>query len=225
MSFDPDERCDANECRDANGRRDASGHRDVNGRRDVNTSANTNSYTAYDGVDELDELDEQDEQLVRDAFAALPLVPCPDDVVRRIEQTVAETESALGAVVTTTGRHRAPIRWLPTVGSVAAAAALAWLLIAQPTNNSGPTDRQIDGGGTDVDVAAGNVDAGYYEADYAATGSSGATREAKQGLALATQMLQRSEQILFEEAFVKPLPGAIRNSLRKTVSLVQGGRG
>ena len=208
MSFDPDERGDAN------------------------ASANTNSYTAYDGVDELDELDEQDEQLVRDAFAALPVVPCPNDVVRRIEQTVAETEPAPGAVVTTTGRHRAPIRWLATVGSVAAAAALAWLLIALPTDRSGPTVRQGDGGSTDVDVVAGNVDTGYYEADYsatgtdyAATGSSDTTRETRQGLALATQMLQRSEQILFEEALVKPLPGAVRNSLRKTVSLVQGGRG
>jgi hypothetical protein len=181
MPFDPDERCDAN------------------GHRDANTGADTDASTAHDGVAE------QAEQLVREAFAALPVVPCPDDVVRRIEQVVNETESPLGAGTMTTGRHRTWARWLPTVGSVAAAAAIAWLLFAHPTNRTEPIVRQGDGGATSVGIAD--------------------TREARQGLALATQMLQRSEQILLEEAFVKPLPGAVRNSLRKTVSLVQGGWG
>ena len=167
-------------------------------RRDENAKANP-AYDSMAEPGEQDEQDEQTEQLVRDAFAALPVVPCPDDVVRRIEQAVTESESQLGAAVTTTGRHRAPIRWLPTIAGLAAAAAIAWLLIAQPTQRNGPTVQQVD--------------------------STEATREVRQGLALATQMLQRSEQILLEEAFVKPLPGAVRNSLRKTVSLVQGGRG
>jgi len=211
MPFDPDERCDAN------------------GRRDANTGADTDASTAHDRVDE------QAEQLVRDAFAALPVVPCPDDVVRRIEQAVTETESPLGAGTMTTGRHRTWVRWLPTVGSVAAAAAIAWLLFAQPTNRTEPIVRQGDGDATSVGIAAGNVDANnvdagnegaiYTDAGSNDVGDNSAAREVRQGLALATQMLQRSEQILLEEAFVKPLPGAVRNSLRKTVSLVQGGWG
>ena len=89
-----------------------------------------------------------------------------------------------------------------------------------------PQDQSVNA----TNIAASNVDAGnegaiYTDANNNDVGDSSAAREVRQGLALATQMLQRSEQILFEEAFVKPLPGAVRNSLRKTVSLVQGGRG
>jgi len=135
----------------------------------------------------------------------------------------------------TTGRHRTWVRWLPTVGSVAAAAAIVWLLFAYPTNRTEPIVRQGDGDATSVGIAAGNVDANnvdagnegaiYTDAGSNDVGDNSAAREVRQGLALATQMLQRSEQILLEEAFVKPLPGAVRNSLRKTVSLVQGGWG
>jgi hypothetical protein len=163
---------------------------------------------------------EADEWVVRDAFAALPVVPCPDTVLRRIEQAT-ETPDPLphevpldGAGPTgpaeTTDRRRSRRRWLTAVGGIAAAAVISWLFLARPGDRAIQVSPQMTGG---TELVRGDVATDF------------ARSEARDGLALATRLLRRSEQILLEEALAKPLPTAVRSSLRKTVSLVQGGRG
>jgi hypothetical protein len=161
-----------------------------------------------------------DERLVRDAFAALPVVPCPDAVARRIERATGTSEPLpnnvrpAGPGATGPGTAAEPRRtrrrWLTAVGSVAAAAAISWLLLAGLGDRTVPVTPQLTGGS---ELVAGDI------------ATDRVTSEARDGLALATRLLQRSEQILLKEALAKPLPTAVRLSLRKTVSLVQGGRG
>jgi hypothetical protein len=171
--------------------------------------------------------DAEDEQLVGAAFGSLPVVSCPDEVVRRIEQAVdrdgdaATTVAAAAAADSKTVRRRATRprqavsgRLGIGLGAGLAAAAAAWLLLARPTAPPEATVARTDG----VTVVAA---AAWRDGN----GPGRATREAREGLALATRLLQRSEQIVFEEALAKPLPGAVRQSLRRTMSLVQGGRG
>ena len=163
---------------------------------------------------------DKDEQLIRDAFAALPVVPCPNAVVRRIEQATSssETETSQDRSGQRTrkrpgvaaGARRSWRRWISTGGGVAAAAVIAWLLLAVPGERTVLESPRATGG---AELASRDSEDGA------------AVRETLAGLALATRLLERSEQIMLEEVIAKPLPIAVRSSLRKTVSLVQGGRG
>lgn len=156
----------------------------------------------------------EDEQIVRAAFASLPVVPCPDAVLQRIEQRVAQAEATRSTPPSPDGWRHLTRRWLP-VGAGLAAAAVAWLLLARPIAAPEPSVLRPDNVRT---VVAGSTRTG-------GAAIAQACRDARQGLLLATRMLQRSEQILFDEALAKPLSGAVHRSLRLTVSRVKGGRG